>query len=315
MAKNNKRGLGKGLSALIPTDTENFIMDTPIPKEKAKADHGKMVEEIPISKIIRGKEQSRMIFNEEKIEELAASIRTHGVLQPLVVRKAEKGYELIAGERRLRAGKAAGLKKLPVIVMEADDGLVAELGLIENLQREDLSPLEEAEAFRHMMDSFHYTQETLGDALGKSRSYIGNSLRLLHLSDAEKIFLKQGDITAGHCRALLSVKEPEGRGFLLDEIVNKGLSVRQAEDFAKRINDAAEKQPIKKKKTPTATTPFYREMENRMRHQFGTKVKIKSTSYGGCIEIDFYNNDDLERILNMVIEEEASLAEGLSKKE
>lgn len=307
MTKNgNKRGLGRGLSALIPAAEEAFIKPTVETCEERQINHSP--EQILISKIKAGSEQARRNFADDKMEELAESIRRHGVLQPLVVRKKGNDYELIAGERRLRAAKTAGLKKVPVITVEADNDKAAELGLIENLQREDLSALEEAAAFRRMMDEYHYTQEALSETLGKSRSYIANSLRLLALDEKEKTALEQGLITAGHGRALLSVKNTEGRVFLFDEIIKRGLSVRQAEEMAKRINGVGGGEAKPAPKQPrSAIFTFQRQMEDKLRQQFGTKVKIRGTERGGKIEIDYYSEDDLNRILSLVVEEEKSL--------
>lgn len=304
--KQNKRGLGKGLGALIPEAAEDFILE----KEPILDQQEQAVANFALVKdIAPGREQARKNFPDDTIEELTESIKRHGVLQPLVVRELTKGkYELIAGERRFRAAKGAGLKEVPVVIIEADDKKVAELGLIENLQREDLSPLDEAMAFRRMLDEYGYSQENLGEAVGKSRSYIANSLRLLTLAPSETEALVKGDITPGHARAILSVNTPDGRSFLLDEILAKALSVRQAEDMAKRINSVEGEKPAKiKTKVAPVSTPFQREMENKLRQRFGTKVKIKNTSYGGCIEIDYYSQDDLNRILTLVIEEEESL--------
>lgn len=304
--KQNKRGLGKGLGALIPEAAEDFILEKEVilTEEEVKSSNF-----APVKDITPSKEQARRDFPDATLDELAESIKRHGVLQPLVVREHGKGkYELIAGERRFRAAKSAGLKEVPVVVIEADDKKVAELGLIENLQREDLSPLDEAMAFRRMLDEYGYSQETLGDAVGKSRSYIANSLRLLTLAPSETEALVKGDITPGHARAILSVKTPDGRSFLLDEILAKALSVRQSEDMAKRINSVEKEAPAKIKTKPApVVSQFQREMENKLRQRFGTKVKIKNTSYGGCIEIDYYSQDDLNRILTLVIEEEESL--------
>ncbi|HIZ77933.1 MAG TPA: ParB/RepB/Spo0J family partition protein [Firmicutes bacterium] len=315
MAKNgNKRGLGRGLGALIPAAEEEFMMEnskkpsnTAAP-ENNEGEHAS--DQVPVSKIKAGSEQARKNFTDDKMEELTESIRRHGVLQPLVVRKKGKFYELIAGERRLRAARAAGLKEVPILLVEADDDKAAELGLIENLQREDLGPLEEAMAFRRMMDEYHYTQESLSETLGKSRSYVANSLRLLSLDEKEKNCLEQGTITPGHGRALLSVKTAEGRVFLLDEIMKRGLSVRQAEEMAKRINSvgSGDTKPAPKKNSPYLSS-YQRQMEDKLRQQFGTKVKIRGTEQGGKIEIDYYSEEDLNRILSMVIEEENSLKE------
>ncbi|MDO4542525.1 MAG: ParB/RepB/Spo0J family partition protein [Bacillota bacterium] len=304
--KQNKRGLGKGLGALIPEANEEFILDDPLRDEGKKEGSGVVM--VKVSALDNSPEQARKNFPEESIAELAESIRAHGLIQPLIAREHGDKYQLIAGERRLRGAKAAGLQEVPVIVIEADDKKVAELGLIENLQREDLSPLDEAMAFRHMLDEFGYSQENLGEIIGKSRSYIANSLRLLTLSPAETQALAAGKISPGHARAVLAVKTPDGRAFLLEEIIEKSLSVRQAEDMSKRINSIEEDKPkAKVRRSPNRISPFQREMENKLRQRFGTKVKIKNTSYGGCIEIDYYNDDDLNRILSMVIKEEESL--------
>lgn len=305
--KQSKGGLGKGLGALIPEASEDFIMDNISRSQSGSEGEGKILE-VPIEEIKAGTSQPRRHFDPEAIAELAVSIKGHGLIQPLTVRRLESGaYELIAGERRLRAGKEAGLSKIPVIVIEADDVKAAELSLIENLQREDLSPLEEAAAFSRMLEEYDYSQETLGEIIGKSRSYISNNLRLLNLTPAETEALTDGVITAGHARALLSVKEAESRCFLLEEIEKKNLSVRQTEDLARRLNSVSEEKRTVVKRQTRRTSSFQREMEERLRRRFGTKVKIKNRAYGGCIEIDYYSDEDLNRILDLVIEEEASL--------
>ncbi|MEE0777242.1 MAG: ParB/RepB/Spo0J family partition protein [Bacillota bacterium] len=312
MAKSgNKRGLGRGLGALIPEAEENFIMESPAksPQPHVAETDSENPAMVAISKIKAGSEQARRNFEDEKMEELTESIRRHGVLQPLAVRIKGNGYELIAGERRLRGAKAAGLKEVPIIVIDADDHKAAELGLIENLQREDLGPIEEALAFHRMMEEYHYTQETLSETLGKSRSYVANSLRLLSLGEKERKYLERGDISPGHGRAILSVKTPEGRIFLLDEILKRGLSVRQAEEMAKRINKVGSGEPKPAPKRPQPATVYQQQMEDKLRQRFGTKVKIRGTEQGGKIEIDYYSEDDLNRILSLVIEEEKSLLE------
>lgn len=293
-----KRGLGKGLGALLPTDA----MLPP-----AEAEGG--VLQIEVAAIDANREQPRQDFDEEKLRELTDSIREHGILQPLVLRESGHGrYELIMGERRLRAAKAAGLQKVPAILREAADEAMAELALIENIQREDLSPLEEAAALQTMLREHGHNQESLAKAIGKSRSYVANSLRLLTLEEKETMALAAGDITPGHARALLAVKYPEHRVYLLSEIERHHLSVRQAEDLARKLNE----QPLESKKTirkPPPKTPFIRQMEDKMRSHFGTKVAIHQTGRGGRIEIDYYSEEDLNRILSLVVEEEKNLSD------
>lgn len=294
-----KRGLGKGLGALLPAE-ESLAGDAP-------NDGGVLA--VPLAQISPNREQPRQVFDDDKIDELADSVREHGILQPIVLRKvAEDRYELIMGERRLRAAKKAGLKEIPAVLREAEDKNMAELALIENLQREDLTPLEEAAAFQSMMADYGHTQESLAASLGKSRSYIANSLRLLSLDEVEKDALMANLITPGHARALLSVKLEDNRVCLLREIKKNHLSVRQAEDLAKKLNDHDANKPLKR--PLQAEKPiFYRQMEDKMRTRFGTKVEIRKVGKGGRIEIDYYSEEDLNRILSLFIEEEPSLAE------
>lgn len=288
-----KRGLGKGLGALLSAEPE---------PEGAETAAG--IVQIAVDAIEAGGHQPRRVFDDNKLEELTQSILAHGILQPLVVREMGNGrYQLILGERRWRAAQAAGLTSIPCIVKISDDLEAAELALIENLQREDLSPIDEALAFQRMIDEYHYTQEALAQALGKSRSYIANGLRLLGLPTHAVELLSSGAISAGHGRAILSVQDDEGRAFLLQEIVDKNLSVRQAEDLAKRINKAGD--PATKKQREVKSPPvFIRQMEDKLRGQFGTKVKIRHTEHGGRIEIDYYSDDDLDRILQSLVPEE-----------
>ena len=302
-----KKRMGKGLNALIPVDLEESILQdsTEVTKEKSKAKNEKKSEngimEIAVDKIRAAESQARVIFDDKKLDELVASIREHGIIQPLLVRKIGKEYELIAGERRLRAGKKVGLTKVPVIVSDAESEKAAEIGLIENIQRENLNAMEEASAYREMMDRYGYTQESLSKTLGKSRSYIANTLRLLALDAETKELLQKGKITAGHGRALLSVKAEPRRIQLRDRILKDDLSVRQAEEMAKLLNEIREK-PVKPKKH--VENPFYSEMESKLRERFQTKIKINGSDKGGKIELSYHNSEELERLLDLMIEPE-----------
>ena len=291
-----KKRMGKGLGALIPADLEETILREEEP-EKAAAES--TVTEMDIEKIIGARSQARMDFNDKKLEELASSVREHGVLQPLLVRKTDDRYELVAGERRLRAAKKAGLKKVPVVFLAADHKNAAEMGLIENIQREDLNAMEEAMAYREMMEKYGHTQESLGKVLGKSRSYIANSLRLLTLDEEMKKAVEKGKISAGHGRAILSVKAEPRRKQLFDRILKEDLSVRQAEEAAKDLNEIRFKP---EKKVRSTENPFYREMENKLRDRFQTKIKISGSEKGGKIEFSYHNSEELERLLDLMVE-------------
>lgn len=301
-----KKRMGKGLGALIPTALEESILQEEKKEETVKAESEIKQEEqssfeVDIKIIKAARSQARTEFDDKKLDELADSIREHGVLQPLLVRKTDKGYELVAGERRLRAAKKAGLEKVPVIIMVADHDKAAEMGLIENIQREDLNAMEEAVAYREMIDVYHHTQESLSKTLGKSRSYIANTLRLLTLDEETRKHLKEGKITAGHGRALLMVKAEPRRAQLLEQILKNDLSVRQAEEAAKALNEVKSKP---EKKVRVTTDPFYREMENKLRDRFQTKIKISGNAKGGKIELSYHNSEELERLLDMLIEME-----------
>ena len=298
--------MGKGLGALIPTALEESILQEEKKEETVKTETEVNKEEqnsseVDINIIKAARSQARTDFDDKKLNELADSIREHGVLQPLLVRETDKGYELVAGERRLRAAKKAGLEKVPVIILVAEHDKAAEMGLIENIQREDLNAMEEAIAYREMIDLYHHTQESLSKALGKSRSYIANTLRLLTLDEETRSYLKDGKITAGHGRALLMVKAEPRRKQLLDQILKNDLSVRQAEEAAKALNEVKAK-PEKKMKV--TTDPFYREMENKLRDRFQTKIKISGNAKGGKIELSYLNSEELERLLDLLIEME-----------
>ncbi|MFF0830300.1 ParB/RepB/Spo0J family partition protein [Brevibacillus sp. NPDC003359] len=275
------RGLGKGLNALI---TSNLI------------EEGEQVKEVSINEIRPNPYQPRKEFEQSAIDELAQSIKEHGIIQPLIVRKSIKGYELVAGERRLRAAKVAGLKEVPVVVKAYTDQQLMEIALIENLQRENLNPLEEAEAYDKLISHHAYTQEQLAQKIGKSRPHVANMLRLLQLPEKIRKMVSAAELSMGHSRALLGVTDKKVQQQLANDVVEKGLSVRQLEELVKQLNVSRET----KKKKPAKNEPVLIEMEERLRSRFGTSVKIKKGSKRGKIEIDFYSQEDLERIIDML---------------
>lgn len=278
------RGLGKGLNALI---TSNLI------------EEGEQVKEVSVSEIRPNPYQPRKEFEQSAIDELAHSIREHGIIQPLIVRKSIKGFELVAGERRLRAAKLAGLKQVPVVVKAYTDQQLMEIALIENLQRENLNPLEEAEAYEKLIAHHEYTQEQLAQRIGKSRPHVANMLRLLQLPESIRKLVAATELTMGHARALLSVADENMQMQLAKDVVEKGLNVRQLEELVKQLNVSCET----KKKKPAKNEPILIEMEERLRSRFGTAVKIKKGAKRGKIEIDFYSQEDLQRIIEILNDE------------
>lgn len=275
------KGLGKGLSALI---TSNMI------------EEGEQVTEVLISEIRANPYQPRKEFAAEAIAELAESIKEHGIIQPLIVRKSIKGYELVAGERRLRAAKEAGLKKVPAIVKAYTDQQLMEIALIENLQRENLNPLEEAEAYDKLIKHYDYTQEALAQRVGKSRPHVANMLRLLQLPQKIRELVSITALSMGHARALLTVADEKVQWQLAEAVVQKGLSVRQLEELVKQQNVSRE---TKKKKAPKKEAVLI-QLEERLRTRLGTLVQIKKSAKKGKIEIEFYSNDDLQRIIELL---------------
>jgi ParB family chromosome partitioning protein len=275
------RGLGKGLNALI---TSNLI------------EEGEQVKEVSISEIRPNPYQPRKEFEQSAIDELALSIKEHGIIQPLIVRKSIKGFELVAGERRLRAAKATGLKQVPVVVKAYTDQQLMEIALIENLQRENLNPLEKAEAYEKLIAHHEYTQEQLAQKIGKSRPHVANMLRLLQLPEKIRKMVSTSELSMGHARALLTLDKEQVQLQLAKDVMEKGLSVRQLEELVKQLNVSRE---TKKKKT-AKTEPVLIEMEEWLRSHFGTSVKIKKGTKRGKIEIDFYSQEDLQRILDIL---------------
>lgn len=276
-----KKGLGKGLDALF--------------HEEGTADG---LQELKITEVMPNKDQPRKSFDEEKLKSLADSVKEHGLIQPIIVRKSAEGYVIIAGERRWRAAKLAGLKKIPVLIKDYDDLTVKEIALIENLQREDLNPIEEALGYRSLMDEYNLTQEEISMRLGKSRSAIANSVRLLTLDDYTRAKLISGEITEGHARCALSVPNGVVREFFVNRIIADGLNVRQAELLAKDL--AKTPAPKSEKQKNTAYKLELERISRSLEQYLGTKVKLSGTSKKGKIEIEYYGNQDLERLLELI---------------
>lgn len=310
-------GLGRGLSALIPpgpAPTEEARQEEPATEQQQFAPGGAPLApaqgnlNAPVASISPNPRQPRQTMQPEQLEELAVSIREHGLLQPLIVARAEQPgkYNLIAGERRWRAAILAGLETVPVIVKEASPRGMLELALVENLQRADLNPLEEALAYRSLVDDFGLKQEEVAARVGKSRSAVVNSLRLLRLPAAAQESLALGLILEGHARAILQVPDQEQQLRLLERTVSDGLSVRQVESLARRLAEQAA-QPGEQNKEEPRQTPLYnpmRDLEDRFRNALGTKVQLSRSSRGGKLTIYFYSDEELDRIYGTIVGEE-----------
>lgn len=281
-----KSALGKGLGALIPEAIE---------QEDKQIDNKNMILEIDINKVIPNEDQPRKNFDEEKLASLAESIKENGIIQPIVVIKENEFYKIVAGERRWRAAKLADIKRVPIIEKNLNDKEVMELSLIENLQREDLNSIEEAEAYKKLMEEFNLTQEAISVKVGKSRPAITNSLRLLNLEDKVKQYLIEGIITEGHGRALLAISKKEMQYKVAQKIIDEGLNVRQTEKLIKEIENkkSSKSKPVKK-------DIYIKEMEERLKTALGTKVYISKGKKKGKIEIEYYSQEDLERLIEML---------------
>ena len=278
-----KRALGKGLSALIP--------------ERAEGEHKREeVVYVQTTQIRPNPFQPREEFNEDTINELAQSIKEKGVIQPLLVRRVGDNYELIAGERRLRAAKSLGHKEIPVLVRNVDDKDSLELALIENIQRQELNPIEEAHAFQHLMQKFHMSQDEISDVLGKARTSIANTLRLLKLPHEIQEEIKRGRISFGHGRALIEIDDANLQRKLAQEIIAKGLSVRELESLIKTRRPSG----IKRKIAPGLRDPHVSVFEEALQHALATKVRVSKRKKRGHITIEFYSQEDLERIVNII---------------
>lgn len=279
------RGLGKGIGALFPD-------------EEASNHKDDKIQDIKLSELRPNPYQPRKVFEKESIDELKVSIEQHGILQPLIVRKSIKGYEIVVGERRFRAAKEANLKVIPAVVKELTEDEMMEIALIENLQREDLNPLEEAKAYQKLMEHLQVTQEELSKRLGKSRPYIANHVRLLQLPQIAQQYLSEGKLSMGHARALLGLKDRNQLTSLIQKILKERMSVRQLEEWIQRLNENVSRETSEPQKKPLS--PFLKDRESTLKAYFGTNVQIKKSRNKGKIEIDFFTDEDLERILELL---------------
>jgi len=276
-----RQALGKGLGALIP--------DKPLAEGEGK----KSFFTCGIEEIQPNPFQPRKTFNEEPLQELVQSIREKGILQPLVVRRKGERYELIAGERRWRAAQKAGIKEVPILVRNVSESELLELSLIENIQRENLNPIEEAEAYKGLAEQFHLTQEDISQKVGKDRATVANALRLLKLPPEIKQSLAEGKVTVGHARALLGLDSPEKQRAAWRKVLSGGLSVRQTENLIKRLRPKTSAGAAK-------STPEWESLVDELQRSLGTRVRIVGRKKRGRIEIDFYSPEELERILDFL---------------
>lgn len=292
--KNSKKGLGRGLDLLIPVDEAKSISKNKPVSEIVE----KGIINIKINKIEPNRAQPRKNFDEDALAELSDSIKQFGIIQPLVVQAKNDFYEIIAGERRWRAAKMAGLKEVPVIVKDYTEQEIVEIALIENIQREDLNPIEEAQAYKRLLNEFNLKQDQLAERVSKSRTAITNSMRLLKLTDEVQQMLIENLISSGHARALLAIEDKNLQIQTAVKIMDERLSVRETEKLVKSLIN-----PKKKKEVPEIENKFiYEDIENKIKEIVGTKVKVNHKSNGkGKIEIEYYSNTELERIYDLFL--------------
>lgn len=298
-APKKARGLGKGLDALFG-DVEVNIQEKPkkeknIDKKEEKSSETGGIDYININDIKPNSNQPRKTFDEDKLEELAASIKEHGLIQPIVLRKVDKGFEIVAGERRWRAARKVGIKEVPCIIKELTDEENMLLAIIENMQREDLNPIEEAEGIRQMIDTYGLTQEQVSKSVGKSRPYIANCLRLLKLPEKIREYLADGSLSTGHAKAIAAVADGERQIELAEITIKDGLSVRQLEKLAKE-----EKAAPKPKSRPRVKNADVKRVEEDLKLALGTKVNLNQKGKKGIIEIEYYSKEELERLIELL---------------
>ena len=277
---NKKFALGKGLGALIPDEIN-------------EDNEGKLM--ISLNKIKSNIDQPRKSFDNEKIAELAESIKNHGIIQPLILKENDGGYIIVAGERRWRAAKMVGLKEVPAIVMDLTEKQVLEISLIENIQRQDLNPIEEALAYKKLLSDFNLTQEELSKRIGKSRTAITNTIRLINLDSRVQQYVIDGIISEGHGRALLSLEDGDLQYIYSQKVIDEKLSVRELEKLIRNASLKSEKSEKNEE-----LNPYYKDVRDRLQNYFGTKVNLSSKKNRGKIEIEYYSEEDLERILDII---------------
>ncbi len=288
----SKSGLGRGLEALFPSNVNIGTLST---------DSKDVIVELKINDVEPNVNQPRKTFDDEKLEELADSIKAHGVIQPIIVTKKDDYYQIIAGERRWRASKKIGLKTIPAIVRSYDDKKTREVSLIENIQRQNLNPLETAKAIRELMDEHNMTQEEISKTLGKSRSSIANTLGILKLDSRVQEMIEQGEISEGHARTLITVTDPAKQYKLAMDIVNMDMSVREAENYAKEAKTKTKTKSNAKKPEKGKLEIIAKDIENKLKHALGTKVTLDAkTKSKGRIIIEYYSEDELERVLSLL---------------
>lgn len=288
-----KTGLGKGLDALFggaPIEMQNNNNNT----DTEELENNENLKTLKITEVEPNRDQPRKNFKQEALEELAESIKTYGIIQPIVVSKQDGYYGIIAGERRWRAAKLAGLEEIPAIVRESDEQTNKEIALIENIQREDLNPFEKALGIRHLMEKYGLTQEQVSKKLGKSRSSISNTVRILYLAPDVLELVKQGKLTEGHCKALAGIEDADRQYAAALRMIDRGESVRQAESKNRITKN--------EKKIDPKYKYLYEDIEDRFQGFFGTKVKLDQGKRKGRIIIEYHNNEDLERMLNLIKE-------------
>ena len=294
------RGLGKGLDALIPSGISEKTSQSNNSSNQKKTDEKSAGETmVNITKVEPNREQPRNDFDEDAREELAESIKQFGLLQPILVQDRKTYYEIIAGERRWRAAKKAGLKEVPVIIKNLSEQEIVEISLIENIQRENLNPIEEAQAYKRLLTEFNLKQDEVAERVAKSRTAVTNSMRLLKLCDNVQQMIIDDMISTGHARALITIEDPEQQYAIAQQIFDEKLSVRDVEKLVKNLN-----KPVKLKKTITTDKSLeavYQDIEENLKQKLSTKVTITSKGNGaGKIEIEFYNHDDLEKLMDLL---------------
>ena len=296
-----RSGLGKGLDSLIPDKAVNKSATTGKKEEKLEKKVNESGEQlIPINQVEPNREQPRKEFDEDALLELADSIKQYGILQPLIVQKRKEYYEIIAGERRWRAAKKAGLKEVPVIIREYTDQQVVEISLIENIQRENLNPIEEAMAFKKLLEEFNLKQDEVAERVSKSRTAVTNSMRLLKLSEKVQQMIVDEMITTGHARALLALDDEEQQYILANKIFDEKLSVRETEKLVKALKNPKKEDTTKEVEDKNSF--IYADIEDKMKSVIGTKVNIHQKKSGkGKIEIEYYSQDELERIFELIM--------------
>ena len=290
MAQPKKTGLGKGLDALFGGVSINEQPQETVVEEKSEINDN--LKSLKITEVEPNRDQPRKQFKQEALEDLAESIKTYGIIQPIVVTKQDGYYGIVAGERRWRAAKLAGLEEIPAIIRDDDEQTNKEIALIENIQREDLNPYEKALGIRQLMDKYGLTQEQVSKKIGKSRSSVSNTVRVLYLAPDVLELVKQGKLSEGHCKALAGISDPKRQYEAAIRMIERGESVRQAESKNRTTK--------KEKKLDPKYQYLYEDIEDRFQGFFGTKVKLDQGKRKGRIIIEYHNNDDLERMLNLI---------------